>query len=87
MDFFFWTPQSFEAYPLQRFEEATSEGPSPLEGNPFSKLGYLTQAKGAFVRGGNLNNWGRARTGCNNYVCFFFVREILVEIFTAAGNR
>ena len=25
--------------------------------------------RGVFVRGGNLNNWGGARTGCNNYFC------------------
>ena len=32
--------------------------------------------------GGNLNNWGGARTGCNNYFCvFFFVRELLIESY------
>ena len=25
--------------------------------------------KGVFVRGGNLNNWGGPRTGCNNEFC------------------
>ena len=24
---------------------------------------------GVFVSGGNLNNWGRPRTGCNNLLC------------------
>ena len=34
-----------------------------------------------FVRGVNLNNWGGARTCCNNSFCVFFARDLLIESY------